>query len=57
MAAKRIFIRILIFYVLTIFMIGLVVPSNDPNLLQSTGTASQSPFVIAARLAGIKVIP
>ncbi|ESZ94166.1 amino acid transporter [Sclerotinia borealis F-4128] len=57
MAAKRIFIRILMFYVLTIFMIGLVVPSNDPSLLQSTGTASESPFVIAAKNAGIKVIP
>lgn len=57
MAAKRIFIRIILFYVVTIFMVGLVVPSNDPNLLASTGTASQSPFVIAARLAGIKVIP
>jgi amino acid transporter len=57
MAAKRIFIRILLFYVLTIFMVGLVVPSNNPNLLQSTGTASESPFVIAARLAGIKAIP
>ena len=57
MAAKRIFIRILVFYVLTIFMVGLVVPSNDPHLLQSSGTASESPFVIAARLAGIKVIP
>ena len=33
-------------------MIGLVVPSNDPNLLQLTGTASQSPFVIAARRQG-----
>ncbi|KAI9641623.1 hypothetical protein NHQ30_009477 [Ciborinia camelliae] len=57
MAAKRIFIRILLFYVLTIFMVGLVVPSNDPNLFRSTGTASQSPFVIAAKNAGIKVIP
>lgn len=57
MAAKRIFIRILLFYVLTIFMVGLVVPSNDPNLLQSTGTASESPFVIAAKNAGIKVVP
>lgn len=57
MAAKRIFIRILLFYVLTIFMVGLVVPSNDANLLHSTGTASQSPFVIAARRAGITVVP
>ena len=32
-------------------------PSNDSNLLRSTGTAAQSPFVIAATNAGIKVIP
>ncbi|THW69408.1 amino acid permease-like protein [Aureobasidium pullulans] len=57
MAAKRIFVRVLLFYVLTIFMVGLVVPSNDPHLLKSTGTASQSPFVIAASRAGIKVVP
>ena len=56
-AAKRIFWRVLIFYVLTIFMVGLVVPSNDPHLLHSTGTASQSPFVIAAIRAGITGVP
>lgn len=38
-------------------MVGLVVPSTSPYLLKSTGTASQSPFVIAARAAGIKVVP
>ena len=57
MAARRIFIRIALFYIISIFMVGLVVPSNDPNLLHSTGTASQSPFVIAARRAGIEVVP
>ncbi|RDL37582.1 uncharacterized protein BP5553_05015 [Venustampulla echinocandica] len=56
-AAKRIFWRVLLFYVLSIFMVGLVVPSNDENLLTSTGTAAQSPFVIAATRAGIKVVP
>lgn len=56
-AARRIFWRVLIFYVLSIFMVGLIVPSNDPNLLQSTGNAAQSPFVIAAKRAGIKVVP
>lgn len=56
-AAKRILVRVLLFYVLTIFMVGLVVPSNDTHLLKSTGTASQSPFVIAATRAGIKVVP
>ncbi|ORY67817.1 amino acid permease/ SLC12A domain-containing protein [Pseudomassariella vexata] len=56
-AARRIVWRVCIFYILTIFMVGLVVPSNNPDLLTSTGTASQSPFVIAARIAGIKVVP
>ncbi|KAK4497864.1 hypothetical protein PRZ48_010519 [Zasmidium cellare] len=56
-AAKRIFARVGLFYVLSIFMVGLLVPSNDPDLLRSTGTAAQSPFVIAATRAGIKVVP
>ncbi|KAF2716173.1 proline-specific permease [Polychaeton citri CBS 116435] len=56
-ATKRIFIRIAMFYVMTIFMVGLVVPSNDPSLLHSTGTAAQSPFVISAKNAGIKAVP
>ncbi|TVY51018.1 Proline-specific permease [Lachnellula cervina] len=56
-AAKRIFWRVAIFYALSIFMIGLIVPSNDPSLLKSTGTAAQSPFVIAATRAGIKIVP
>jgi amino acid transporter len=56
-ATKRVLYRIFLFYVLSIFMIGLVVPSNDPTLLRLTGTAAQSPFVIAARRAGIRGIP
>jgi len=35
----------------------MLVPSNDPELLKSTGTAAQSPFVIAANNAGVKVVP
>lgn len=46
----------LIFYVLTIFMVGLNVPSNDPDLLGLSGTAA-SPFVLAAVRAGIKAVP
>ncbi|KUJ11797.1 uncharacterized protein LY89DRAFT_699848 [Mollisia scopiformis] len=56
-AAKRIFFRVVIFYVLSIFMVGLIVPSNDKDLLRSTGTAAESPFVLAATNAGIKVVP
>ncbi|KAF4207357.1 hypothetical protein CNMCM8927_003100 [Aspergillus lentulus] len=56
-ATRRVLYRIFLFYVLSIFMMGLVVPSNDPTLLRLTGTASQSPFVVAARRAGIKTVP
>ena len=43
--------------VISIFMITLLVPSNDPKLLRTSGTASQSPFLIAATRAGIDVVP
>lgn len=56
-ATKRIFWRVLLFYVVTFFMVGLVVPSNDKDLLHSTGTASESPFVISATRAGITGVP
>ncbi|KAF2166032.1 hypothetical protein M409DRAFT_66925 [Zasmidium cellare ATCC 36951] len=56
-AVRMTFWRILVFYVLSIFVVGLLVPYNDPNLGISTGTAQQSPFVIAFQRAGIKVLP
>lgn len=42
---------------LSIFFVGLIVPSNDPSLTVSTSNAAGSPFVIAASRAGIKVVP
>lgn len=56
-ATKRIFARILLFYILTLFVVSLIVPYDDPRLLNSTGTASQSPFTIAAERAGVNVLP
>ncbi|CCF52686.1 hypothetical protein NDA11_005742 [Ustilago hordei] len=56
-AIKRVFWRILLFYVLAIFMVGLVVPYNDPRLLNGGDDASASPFVLAISNAGIKVLP
>jgi amino acid transporter len=54
-----VYIRILLFYVGGVFIIGLLVPSNDPNLglSGSKGTAAASPFVIAIKRAGIKGLP
>ncbi|KAK7207416.1 amino acid permease/ SLC12A domain-containing protein [Myxozyma melibiosi] len=57
-AARLLFYRILFFYVCGILIVGMLVPSNDPHLLNSTGNgAASSPFVIAFNRAGIKVLP
>ncbi|KAJ7141760.1 amino acid permease/ SLC12A domain-containing protein [Mycena crocata] len=36
---------------------GMLVPYTDPKLLQSTGTAASSPFVLAMTRVGIKGLP
>ncbi|OJJ30387.1 hypothetical protein ASPWEDRAFT_45961 [Aspergillus wentii DTO 134E9] len=56
-ACKRVFFRVTLFYLLAVFIVGLLVPSDDPRLSGDSGTAAQSPFVIAAVDAGIKVVP
>ncbi|QRV75531.1 amino acid permease [Ceratobasidium sp. AG-Ba] len=57
-AIRRIFWRIMLFYVLGIFIIGLLVPFNSEELLNNSGgNASASPFVIAIKTAGIKGLP
>ncbi|RHZ67140.1 uncharacterized protein CDV56_106654 [Aspergillus thermomutatus] len=56
-ACKRVFARVTIFYVVAVLIVGMIVPSNDPRLSDESGTAAQSPFVIAAVDAGIKAVP
>jgi amino acid transporter len=75
-ATRKVFIRVFLFYVLSIFIVGLIVydrlipdyennesltcrlrPYNDPDLSLSTGTAQQSPFVIAFQRSGVSVLP
>lgn len=56
-ACKRVFIRIVLFYFLSVLVVGMLVPSNDTRLNDAYGTAAQSPFVIAASAAGISAIP
>ncbi|PWN49124.1 hypothetical protein IE53DRAFT_388676 [Violaceomyces palustris] len=56
MAAKRVFFRIAVLYMVSLFVISLIVPYNDERLVNYTGTASQSPFVVAAERAGVKSI-
>jgi amino acid transporter len=56
-ACRRVFLRIFLFYMLAIFVVGMLVASNDPRLDDASGSAAQSPFVIAASAAGIPAIP
>lgn len=59
-AIKLTFYRILVFYVLSIFLLGMIVPYNSDELIFATkksNSAAASPFVVAISLAGIKVLP
>jgi yeast amino acid transporter len=57
-AVRRVFWRILFFYVLGSLAIGVLVPSNDDKLLNPTKPgAARSPWVIAIYRAGIPVLP
>ncbi|KAH8809416.1 putative arginine transporter [Xylogone sp. PMI_703] len=56
-AIRKTFYRILFFFIFSVFFIGLLVPYTNDDLLSSASDASASPFVIAAKLAGVKVLP
>jgi amino acid transporter len=57
-ATKQVFWRISFFYIISLFILGLIVPDTNENLINSTGANSKySPYVVAIRLAGIKVLP
>jgi amino acid transporter len=56
-AIKRVYIRILVFYIGGTVIISLLVPSNEGRLKLGSGTAAASPFVIAIQNAGIKGLP
>jgi amino acid transporter len=57
-AIKQVFWRITLFYIVSLTIVGLLVPYDDPRLLsaQSTADAKASPFVIAIKNAGIKIL-
>ena len=58
MATKQVFWRIAFFYIVNLFVLGLIVKSTDNRLLSSSGGNTKfSPFVIAITDAGIDVLP
>lgn len=58
-AVKQVFWRITLFYIVSLTLVGLLVPYDDPRLLNgsSSADASASPFVIAIDNAGIAALP
>lgn len=58
MAIRLVFIRVIFFYLGSLVIVGLLVPHNSDRLMGSGGSAtSASPYVLAAELHGVKVIP
>ena len=57
-ATKQVFWRITFFYVISLFIVGLIVRADNPNLLNaSSSDTKDSPFVLAIRLTGVKGLP
>ncbi|GAA5825401.1 hypothetical protein JCM11251_006968 [Rhodosporidiobolus azoricus] len=57
---RRTFFRLLVFYVGSIFIVGLIVRADDPDLaaaVKQTTSAAASPFVLAIQRAEIKALP
>lgn len=57
-ACKQVFWRITLFYMVSLSLVGCLVPYDDPRLLGSSSVdITASPFVIAINNAGIKALP
>lgn len=56
-AINRVFLRIIIFYICSVIFMGLLVPYNDPALVDESTFISSSPFVIAIVNSGTKILP
>ncbi|KAL4799295.1 amino acid permease/ SLC12A domain-containing protein [Aspergillus venezuelensis] len=52
-AIKQVFWRILVFYIGTMFFIGILMPYTEPQLLNSSSYGANSPLTIALSAAGI----
>lgn len=57
-ASKQVFWRIALFYVINLFIVGIILPANDTRLLGASGANTKaSPFVLAIQDAKIKILP
>jgi amino acid transporter len=56
-AIRNTFWSIFLLFLSTIFFVGILVPYDNENLTLGDTNAGSSPLVIAAQLAGVKVLP
>ncbi|KAK2012766.1 amino acid permease [Colletotrichum eremochloae] len=56
-ATKVVFARIFFFYIVSLLLLGFVVPSDDEGLALTGHGAKYSPFTLAAELANIQHLP
>lgn len=56
-AGKRIFFRVFVLYLLTVFGLTLILSSKNKKIANTTGDSTGSPFVIAIKDAGVKGLP
>ena len=59
-AIKLTFWRILVFYICSVLLLGMIVPYDSDRLIFATkksSSAAASPFVVAIQIAGISVLP
>lgn len=58
-ATRQVFWRITFFYVISLFVLGLIVPHDSDGLSTTAGNGDTrySPFVLSIKIAGIKVLP
>ena len=57
-ASKQVFWRIAFFYIITLLIVGLNLPSDSPDLLGASGANTKaSPFVLTIQYAGVQGLP
>jgi yeast amino acid transporter len=59
-AIKLTFFRILFFYIISVLLLGMLVPYDSEELAfanKASNSAAASPFVVAIKLAGIEALP
>ncbi|KAL6243887.1 histidine permease [Rhinocladiella similis] len=59
LSIKQVFWRVVLFYIVSLTFVGLLVPWDDPRLLNSGSTSNTwtSPFVLAIKNAGVGGLP